>query len=153
MGGLGGLMGMMPGAQKAKAAMANANIDDKILKRQEAIILSMTPKERQKPDILQASRKRRIAAGAGVDVAEVNKVLKMHRNMADMMKKMGKGGMKGMAAAMGGMMGGGMPGQGPQIDQNQLNALKNLGGGKAPGGMPGIGGMGGLPGLGGDKKK
>lgn len=153
MGGLGGVMGMMPGAQKAKAAMANANIDDKILKRQEAIILSMTPKERQKPDILQASRKRRIAAGAGVDVAEVNKVLKMHRNMADMMKKMGKGGMKGMAAAMGGMMGGGMPGQGPQIDQNQLNALKNLGGGKAPGGMPGLGGMGGLPGLGGDKKK
>jgi signal recognition particle subunit SRP54 len=156
MGGLGGLMGMMPGAQKAKAAMANANIDDKVLKRQEAIILSMTPKERQKPDILQASRKRRIAAGAGVEVAEVNKVLKMHRNMADMMKKMGKGGMKGMAAAMGGMMGGGMPGQGPQVDQAQINALKNLGGGKAPGGMgnlPGLGGMGGLPGLGGDKKK
>jgi signal recognition particle subunit SRP54 len=101
MGGLGGLMGMMPGAQKAKQAMAAGNMDDKVLKRQEAIIQSMTPKERTKPDILQASRKRRIAAGAGVEVAEVNKVLKMHRGMADMMKKMGKGGMKGLSQAMG----------------------------------------------------
>ncbi|MDZ4759572.1 MAG: signal recognition particle protein [Alphaproteobacteria bacterium] len=167
MGGLGGVMGMLPGAQKAKAAMASANLDDRILKRQEAIILSMTPAERRKPDILQASRKRRIAAGAGVDVAEVNKVLKMHRNMADVMKKMGKGGMKGMAQAMGGMMGGmgsgGPPGQGPRIDPAQLKKLQGLGGGlggppgsapKLPGGLPSLGG---LPGLGGsergDKKK
>jgi signal recognition particle subunit SRP54 len=157
MGGLGGIMGMLPGAQKAKEAMANANLNDKMVARQIAIIQSMTPKERAKPDILAASRKRRIAAGAGVDVAEVNKVIKMHRGMADMMKKMGKGGMKGMANAMKGMMGGGAPGQGPQIDQAKLKNLQGLGG--PSGGMgapklPGLGGLpGGLPGLGGDKKK
>jgi signal recognition particle subunit SRP54 len=156
MGGLDGLMGLLPGVKNAKAQMAAAGIDDRVMKRKEAIIMSMTPNERRKPDILAASRKRRIAAGAGVDVAEVNKVLKEHRNMADMMKKLGKGGMKGLAGMLGGM-GGGSPGQGPQINQQQLNALKNLGGG-AMGGMggpklPGLGG-GGLPGLGGgDKKK
>ncbi|MBU6318353.1 MAG: signal recognition particle protein [Alphaproteobacteria bacterium] len=148
MGGLGGLMGMLPGAQKAKAAMAGAQIDDRMLKRQEAIILSMTPSERRKPDLLQASRKRRIAAGAGVDVAEVNKVLKMHRNMSDMMKKMGKGGMKGMAQAMGSMMGG-PPGQGPQLPPGALKGLQGLGG--APG-APKLPGLGGLPGLGAPKK-
>jgi signal recognition particle subunit SRP54 len=137
--------------------MASANLNDKMVARQIAIIQSMTPKERAKPDILAASRKRRIAAGAGVDVAEVNRVLKMHRGMADMMKKMGKGGMKGMANAMKGMMGGGAPGQGPQIDQAKLKNLQGLGGPggmgapKLPGGLPGLGG--GLPGLGGDKKK
>jgi len=156
MGGLGGLMDLMPGVKNAKAQMAAAGIDDKVMKRKEAIIMSMTPNERRKPDILAASRKRRIAAGAGVDVAEVNKVLKEHRNMADMMKKLGKGGMKGLAGMLGGM-GGGSPGQGPQVNQQQLNALKNLGGGAMGGGMggpklPGLGG--GLPGLGGgDKKK
>lgn len=156
MGGLGGLMDLMPGVKNAKQQMAAAGIDDKVMKRKEAIIMSMTPHERRKPDILAASRKRRIAAGAGVDVAEVNKVLKEHRNMADMMKKLGKGGMKGLAGMLGGM-GGGTPGQGPQINQQQLNALKNLGG-PGMGGMggpklPGLGG-GGLPGLGGgDKKK
>ncbi len=153
MGGLGGLMDLMPGVKNAKAQMAASGVNDKMLKRQEAIIMSMTPKERKKPEILQASRKRRIAAGAGVDVAEVNKVLKMHRNMADMMKKLGKGGMKGMAQALGGMMGGGGPaGPGPQVSQAQLNALKNLGQGPGAGKLPGLGG-GGLPGLGGDKKK
>jgi signal recognition particle subunit SRP54 len=160
MGGLGGLMDLMPGVQKAKAQMAAANINDRMLKRQEAIIMSMTPTERRKPDILAASRKRRIAAGAGVDVAEVNKVLKMHRTMADMMKKVGKGGMKGLASAMGGMMGGGGPaGPGPQVNQAALNQLKNIGGAGGPklpgmggGGLPGLGGSG-LPGLGGDKKK
>jgi signal recognition particle subunit SRP54 len=159
MGGLGGLMDLMPGVQKAKQQMAAANINDKMLKRQEAIIMSMTPQERRKPDILAASRKRRIAAGAGVDVAEVNKVLKMHRGMADVMKKVGKGGMKGFAQAMGGMMGGGAPaGPGPQVNQQALRNLQNLGGPNAPklpGGLPGLGG--GLPGLGGpaggDKKK
>ena len=155
MGGLDGLMGLLPGVKNAKAQMAAAGIDDKVMKRKEAIIMSMTPHERRKPDILAASRKRRIAAGAGVDVAEVNKVLKEHRNMADMMKKIGKGGMKGLAGMLGGM--GGPPGQGPQVNQQQINALKNLGGGMG-GGMggpklPGLGG-GGLPGLGGgDKKK
>ncbi|MEP7209493.1 MAG: signal recognition particle protein [Alphaproteobacteria bacterium] len=157
MGGLGGIMGMLPGAAKAKEAMANANMNDKSVSRQIAIIQSMTPKERAKPDILAASRKRRIAAGAGVDVAEVNKVLKMHRGMADMMKKMGKGGIKGMAKVMGSMMGGGsQPGQGPQINQAQLKGLQGLGGGMGGGApkLPGLGGLpGGLPGLGGDKKK
>jgi signal recognition particle subunit SRP54 len=154
MGGLGGMMEMLPGVKDAKAKMAAAGIDDRVMKRKEAIIMSMTPKERRKPDLLQASRKRRIAAGAGVDVAEVNKVLKEHRNMADMMKKLGKGGLKGLAGMMGNMGGpggmGGMGGGGPQMSQQQLNALKNLGG---PGGprLPGLGG--GLPGLGGDKKK
>ena len=161
MGGLGGLMDLMPGVKNAKAQMAAAGIDDRVMKRKEAIIMSMTPQERRKPDILAASRKRRIATGAGVDVAEVNKVLKEHRNMADMMKKLGKGGMKGLAGMLGGM--GGQPGQGPQINQQQINALKNLGGGALGGGgmgggmggpkLPGLGG-GGLPGLGGgDKKK
>ncbi len=159
MGGLGGMMEMLPGVKDAKAKMAAAGIDDRVMKRKEAIIMSMTPKERRKPDLLQASRKRRIAAGAGVDVAEVNKVLKMHRNMADMMKRIGKGGMKGLAGMMGnmggagGMGGGGMGGGGGPMNQAALNQLKNLGGG--PGGpkLPGLGG-GGLPGLGnGDKKK
>ena len=155
MGGLGGMMEMLPGVKDAKAKMAAAGIDDRVMKRKEAIIMSMTPKERRKPDLLQASRKRRIAAGAGVDVAEVNKVLKEHRNMADMMKKLGKGGLKGLAGMMGNMggaggMGGGGMGSAPQLSPQQMNALKNLGG---PGGpkLPGLGG--GLPGLGGDKKK
>lgn len=151
MGGLGGLMDLMPGVRNAKQQMAAAGVDDRMLKRQEAIILSMTPKERRKPDILQASRKRRIAAGAGVDVAEVNKVLKMHRNMSDMMKKLGKGGFKNLANAMAGLGG---PGPGPQVSQQQINALKNLAGNPgAPGApkLPGLGGgpPGGLPGLGG----
>jgi signal recognition particle subunit SRP54 len=162
MGGLGGLMELMPGVKNAKQQMAAAGVDDRMLKRQEAIIYSMTPKERRKPELLQASRKRRIAAGAGVDVAEVNKVLKMHRNMSDMMKRLGKGGLKNLAGMMGGGgmggmggggmgpggMGGGGKGGGMGASQAQLDALKSLGGGK----LPGLGG-GGLPGLGGDKKK
>lgn len=158
MGGLGGLMELMPGVKNAKQQMAAAGIDDKVMKRKEAIIMSMTPKERKKPDILQASRKRRIAAGAGVDVAEVNKVLKEHRNMSDMMKKLGKGGLKGLAGMMGnmggpgGMGGGGMGGGGaPPVSQAALNQLKNLGDGPGAPKLPGLGGS--LPGLGGDKKK
>jgi len=156
MGGLGGMMELMPGVKNAKAQMAAAGVDDRMLKRQEAIIYSMTPKERRKPELLQASRKRRIAAGAGVDVAEVNKVLKMHRNMADMMKRLGKGGLKNLAGMMGNIGGpggmGGPGGGGPS--QAQLNALKNLGAGPGAPKLPGLGG--GLPGLGGkpgDKKK
>ncbi len=105
MGGLGGLMGMLPGARKAKQAMEAANLDDNILKRQEAIITSMTKAERAKPALLNASRRKRIAAGSGTSVQEVNKLLKMHQQMAGMMKKMRtKGGMKnmmGMAQAAG----------------------------------------------------
>ncbi len=162
MGGLSGIMGFMPGARKAKEALAAANLNDNVLKRQEAIILSMTKAERTKPAVLNASRKKRIAAGAGVEVQEVNKVLKMHRQMADMMKQMKKGGMKGMMNALGGagvspadlakmgrgvsgtMPGGGLPGLGG-------DAPSALG----PKGLPpGLGGLpGGLAGLGGGKKK
>ena len=109
MGGISGLMGMMPGIAKMKNQIAAAGIDDKIIKRQVAIIDSMTRQERKNPDILKASRKKRIAAGAGQNVEEVNKLLKMHRNMADMMKAMGsgkRGPMAGIAQAMG--FGGGM---------------------------------------------
>ena len=89
MGGVGGLMGMMPGVAKMKNQMAAANFDDKVLTRQIAIIGSMTPKERRNPDLLKASRKKRIAAGSGTKVEEINKLLKMHWTMADVMKAMG----------------------------------------------------------------
>jgi len=89
MGGISGLMGMMPGIAKMKNQIASAGLDDRILKRQVAVIDSMTRHERKSPDVLKASRKKRIAAGAGVKVEDVNKLLKMHRNMADMMKAMG----------------------------------------------------------------
>ena len=79
MGGMSGLMAMMPGVAKIKNQMAERNLDDSVLKRQMAIIDSMTPGERKHPDILKASRKKRIAAGAGSKVEEVNKLLKMHR--------------------------------------------------------------------------
>ena len=140
--------------------------------RQLAIISSMTKAERANPDILKHSRKKRIAAGSGTDAAEINKLLKMHRGMADMMKAMGgkgKGGglmrgmMGGLASKMGlgGMMPGGMSGMGggmpdlSKMDPKQLEALQKqaqaagLGGMKGlPGGLPG----GGLPGLPGGMK-
>ena len=106
MGGMEGLMGLLPGVQKIKKQIAEAGISDRMIRRQRAIIGSMTKKERKKPDILQASRKRRIAAGAGVDVAEVNRLLKQHRQMQDAFKFMAKDGGKGFAR-MAGMMGGG----------------------------------------------
>lgn len=149
MGGLGGLMGMMPGIAKMKNQIAAANLDDKVVKRQMAVIDSMTRDERKNPDILKASRKKRIAAGAGLKVEEVNKLLKMHRNMADMMKAMGqgkRGPLAGMAQAMG-FGGGGMP---------SADAMKELAA-KMPGGIPQGNSQGapslpkdfpGLPGLG-----
>jgi signal recognition particle subunit SRP54 len=94
---------------KIKDQLDAAGLDDKILTRQEAIIQSMTKTERSDPDLINGSRRKRIAAGAGVEVSEVNKLLKMHRQMADMMKKMGKGGRMPMMPGPGGMMGG-MPG-------------------------------------------
>jgi signal recognition particle subunit SRP54 len=169
MGGMGGIMGMMPGMGKMKDQMAAAGLDDKMFGRQIAIISSMTKAERANPDILKHSRKKRIAAGSGTDAAEINKLLKMHRGMADMMKAMGgkgKGGgmmrglMGGLASKMGmgglgGMMGG-MPDL-SKMDPKQIEALKKqaeaAGLGKGlPGGLPGgmPGGLpGGLPGLGG----
>src|SRR2546421_7785584 len=110
MGGLGGLMGMLPGIGKIKNQLAAANLDDRVLKRQVAIIDSMTPRERRNPDVLKASRKRRIAAGSGTRGEDINRLLKMHRGMADMMKAMSgakRGPMAGLAQMMG--FGGGMP--------------------------------------------
>jgi signal recognition particle subunit SRP54 len=133
---------MMPGMKKAKAAMQASGMDDKVLIHMEAIISSMTAKERANPDLMNAKRKKRVAAGSGTDVQTVNKVLKMHQEMARAMKQIKKmGGLKGLAAMFGGGGGpmGGMPGMG------------------GPGGLPGLGGpggpMGGLPGLGGPPRK
>lgn len=146
MGGMGGLMGMMPGMGKLKEQMAAANIDDKVISRQIAIIDSMTPKERRDPDLLKASRKRRIAAGSGTSPEAINKLLKMHRQMADMMKMMGKqkGGLLGKMGQMFGLGGGGgMPNIDPsKLTPEQLEQLKKLSGGQLP---PGMGGGGGLP--------
>ncbi len=171
MGGIGGLMGMMPGINKIKNQVAAANIDDRLLKRQVAIIDSMTRQERRHPDILKASRKKRIAAGAGAKVEEINRLLKMHRSMADVMKAMGKAGGKrgalgGIAQAMG--LGGGrgmpspeqmkilaskMPGRLPPAGLPDLpkDLPKDLPSG-LNGGLPNLPGLGGkptLPGLGG----
>ena len=109
LGGMKGVLGMLPGVGKIKGQLEAAGLDDKILTRQEAIIQSMTRKERADPELINGSRRKRIAAGAGVEVSEVNKLLKMHRQMADMMKKMGKGGRMPQMPGMGGMFGGGMP--------------------------------------------
>ncbi len=158
LGGLGGVMGMLPGVGKMKDQMANAGIDDRMLKRQIAIIDSMTPWERAHPDELKHSRKQRIAKGAGVDAAAINQLLKMHRGMAEMMKMMGgpgakRGPMAGLRNMFG--MGGGMP----QPTPEQIEALQKQMGGKLPdmpkglgappGGLPGMGGKPLLPGLGG----
>ena len=154
MGGLGGLMKMMPGMGKMKKQMdAMGGIDDRLLKQQQAIILSMTPFERKNPALIKASRKKRIAAGAGMSLQEVNKLLKMHRQMSDMMKKMGKGGMKGLMGAMGGGMGGGKMPNPANMDPAMLEDLKRqMKKGSLPKGLPGLGsdkgGLGGLPGLG-----
>jgi signal recognition particle subunit SRP54 len=166
MGGISGVLGFLPGIGKIKKQIDAANLDDKLLKRQGAIISSMTPKERRNPKILQASRKRRIAAGSGTAVQEINQLLKMHRQMADMMKTIGKG--KGGLAKMFGM-GGKMPEPTPEMIEaakaGQMPAGLKLpgglgggfGGGRGlpglpglPGGRPGFGG--GLPGLPGKKK-
>ncbi|MEE8445977.1 MAG: signal recognition particle protein [Alphaproteobacteria bacterium] len=105
MGGMGGIIGMLPGVGKVKKQLAQANVDDKALSRQEAIILSMTPKERRNPKLFNASRRRRIAAGAGATVQEVNRVLKQHKEMSRAMKRMNKLGKKGlMRHGLAGMM-------------------------------------------------
>jgi len=165
MGGMQGLMGMMPGMGKMAKQAEQAGFDDKMLRRQIALVNSMTKKERANPDLLAASRKRRIAAGAGLDVAELNKLLKMHRQMADVMKKMGKMGKGGMLKqAMKGLMGkgGDMPADFASMDPAKMEeaarAMK-AGMGGAMGGLPGLGGLGGLKlpgglaGLGGFGKK
>jgi signal recognition particle subunit SRP54 len=128
MGGMQGVMGMLPGMGKMTRQMEGAGIDDRMLRRQIALIDSMTKAERRNPAILQASRKKRIAAGAGLEVSELNRLLKMHRQMADVMKRMGGKGMQGlMRGGLGALLG------------------KGAGAAGAPGGMP-PGGMPGLPG-------
>ncbi|MEM0900331.1 MAG: signal recognition particle protein [Pseudomonadota bacterium] len=162
MGGMGGIMGLMPGMGKMKDQMAAAGLNDNMFDRQIAIINSMTKTERAKPDLLKHSRKKRIASGSGTNAAEINKLLKMHKQMAGMMKQMKgkKGGglmgkmMGGLAGKMG-MPGGGMPDM-ANMDPKQMEQLAKqaekmgLGG---PGGpkLPGLGGPGApkLPGLGG----
>ena len=173
MGGIGGLMGMLPGVAKMKNQIANAGLDERLLKRQVAIIDSMTPRERRNPDLLKASRKRRIAAGSGTKPEDINRLLKMHRTMADMMKAMG-GGKRGPLAALGNMMGfgggmpspeemaklaekmpGGLPGGLPTGMPSATPGLPPKFPGTLPGGLTGLGpkmpGLGGFPGLG--KKK
>jgi signal recognition particle subunit SRP54 len=125
-GGLGDLMGMLPGMGKIKDQLAAAKLDDRVIRRQLAMISSMTREERRNPDILKASRKKRIAAGSGTKVEDVNKLLKQHRQMADMMKMMGgaKRGPMGKMAQMFGLGGGG-----PQPTAEQLAQLqKQMGG-------------------------
>ena len=166
-GGIGGIMGMLPGMAKMKDQLAAANLDERVIKRQRAIISSMTREERRNPDVLKASRKKRIAAGAGAKVEEINRLLKQHRQMADMMKAMGGANKRGPMGKMAQMfgLGGGMPSP-EQIAEMQ----KQMGAGGMPGmpklpdapppgafgpkpGMPGLPGLGnkspGLPGLGG----
>ena len=109
MGGMGALMGMMPGMGQIKKQMAGANLDEKVFDRQIAVINSMTKAERANPDVLNAKRRIRIAAGSGTKVEDVNKLMKQHRQMADMMKKVSKGGMGSLAGMFGGKMGGMMP--------------------------------------------
>jgi len=110
MGGVTDLLGMLPGIGKMKKQIANADIDENLIKRQQAILSSMTPKERRYPKLLNASRKKRIASGSGSTVPEINRLLKQFKDMSRMMKKMGKMGRKGM-------LGGGPPGSMPPFMQ------------------------------------
>ena len=134
-GGLGGIMHLLPGVAKMKDQIAKANLDDGLIRRQRAIILSMTPQERRNPDLLKASRKKRIAAGSGMKVEDINKLLKQHRQMADLMKSFGggkRGGLMGKAAQMMGLGPKGME----MPSQEELQKLQEKLGG-APG-APGI---------------
>ena len=165
LGPLENLLKLLPGVNASM--LKQAKIDPKRMKHVEAIVLSMTKAERKKPDLLNASRRKRIAAGAGVEVQDINRLLKQHRQMADMVKSLSKGGGKNlqkMAAMMGGMPGmpgGGMGGMGGGPDMNRLKSLgggrmpepteqemkalqdrlSGLGGGQMPGGLPGLPGL------------
>lgn len=142
-GGLRGVMGMLPGAQKIKQQISDSQLDDRQVARQIGIIRSMTKAERQKPDLINGRRRARIAKGSGVEVSEVNRLLKMHRNMADMAKAMGKGKLPFGMPGMGG---------GPSPEAlKQLGSGRQLPGAAPPGGLPGL--PTGLPGLPGSNKK
>ena len=140
MGGMSGIMGMMPGMAKAQKQMDAAGIDDKVIKRQIALIQSMTKRERANPQIMQASRKKRVAKGAGMEVSDLNKLLKMQRQMGDMMKKMGKMGKKGlMRQGLGALMGKGgnqQAGMGGAMPGMGANALQPGFGGTPGAGLP-----------------
>ncbi len=132
MGGLGMLAGMLPGMKKAKAALANSGMDDKVLVHMDAIIGSMTAKERSHPKLLNAKRKRRVATGSGTSVQDVNKLLKMHQDMGRAMKQIKKmGGLKGLGALFGG---GGMDAAMPGLGK----ALGGGGQGGLPPNLPGL---------------
>jgi signal recognition particle subunit SRP54 len=157
LGGMGGVLAMLPGIGKIKKQLDAANLDDKILKRQQAMIGSMTKAERRSPKLLNASRKKRVAAGSGTSVQDINKLVKMHRQMADMMKAMGK--KRGIFSQM---FGAGpppeMPAELPQgagLPQGGLPPLPPGGFPGLPGGLPrGLPGIPrGLPGLPGSKKR
>ncbi len=153
LGGMTGMISMLPGIAKIKNQLAERNLDETVLKRQIAIIDSMTPQERRNPDILKASRKRRIAAGSGTKPEDINRLLKMHRTMADVMKAMGgakRGPMAGLANMLG--FGGGMP-----SPEEMAKLAEKMQGGPGmpslPASMPGLppkfpGAPGGLPGFG-----
>jgi signal recognition particle subunit SRP54 len=141
-GGLKGVMGMLPGVQKMKNQISESQLDDRQIHRQIGIIRSMTKAERAKPDLINGRRRARIAKGSGVEVVEVNRLLKMHRNMADMAKAMGKGKMPFAG------MGAGAPS--PEA-LRQLGSGKQLPGLNPQSGLPGL--PGGLPGLPGSNKK
>ena len=132
LGGMGGVLGMLPGVGKIKKQLDTAKLDDAILKRQQAIIGSMTKSERKNPKVLNASRKKRVAAGSGTSVQDINKLVKMHRQMADMMKSMGK-----KRGLLGQMFGGGPP---PELPADLPS------GAALPPGLPPLP-PGGLPGL------
>ncbi len=158
MGGMQGMLAMLPGMGKMAKQLDKSALDDSVFKRQLAIISSMTKQERRRPKQLNASRKRRIAKGSGTSVQDINRLLKMHRQMADMVKKMGK--KKGLLGSLFG--GGGMPELPPEAE---IGGGGPTGPGLPPGLPPGLsglppglggGGMGGLPGLpgsGGKKRK
>jgi len=154
MGGLGALAAMMPGMKKAKAAMNSSGMDDKVLLHMDAIIGSMTKKERAKPALMNAKRKIRVAKGSGTTVQDVNRLLKMHKEMEGAMKKIRKmGGLKGLAALFGG---GGMGGGDAAAMPSDADLAQLMGGKGGRGGMPGLPGLpgGGLPpGFSGFKKK
>ncbi|MAE50332.1 MAG: hypothetical protein CMH27_00830 [Micavibrio sp.] len=171
MGGMGAMMKMLPGLGKMSGMLEQAGMDDSFIKKQEAMILSMTKAERENPGLLNASRKKRIAAGSGSTVQDLNKLCKQQMQMASMMKKMKKMGMGGMMKQMKGMMGGKMDelemmagsmdpdalgadmeglmndDQGGALGPNPFAGGANPFGGAA-GGLPGLGAPGGLPGMG-----
>ena len=158
MGGFAGILSMMPGMGKMKSAIENANLDDSLFKRQEAIISSMTARERQKPEVLNASRRKRIAAGSGTDVQDVNRLMKQFMDMHTMMKRMKKMGGGGLMQGLGAMFGGGATPPpddtsplGPNPFAGNAPAASPFGGMGGFGGGPGIPGMPGLGGFGANK--